>query len=311
MVSASGRIPVHGETAMTDYLVRAISDKANVIGLASVTTGLVEEARRIHGTSRTASAALGRALTGGLLMGALLKKGQRLALKFEGNGPLKKIIVEADHDGTVRGFVGVPETEVPFKDEKLNVSGALGNQGLLTVIKDLGLKEPYQGVVNLLSGEIGEDIAFYYSESEQIPSAVGLGVFVEPDGKVSAAGGFLVQTLPPAEAKMVDRLIENIRKIPRVTEFFRDGKTPEALLADLFSGATCHVLGKTPLFFRCRCGQERVEKILVALGKVELRKMIEEQGRAEVTCEFCRTRYHFSREELENLLLEAGRPAEA
>jgi len=296
---------------MRDYLVRAISDKANVIGLASVTTGLAEEARRIHGTSRTASAALGRALTGGLLMGALLKKGQRLALKFEGNGPLKKIIVEADYDGTVRGFVGAPEAEVPFKDEKLNVSGALGSQGLLTVIKDLRLKEPYQGVVNLLSGEIGEDIAFYYSESEQIPSAVGLGVFVEPDGKVSAAGGFLIQTLPPTDAKMVDRLIENIRKIPTVTEFLRDGKTPEALLADLFSGTTCHLLGKTPLFFRCRCNQERVEKIFVALGKVELRKMIEEQGRAEVTCEFCRTGYHFSREELENLLLEAGRPAEA
>ena len=296
---------------MRDYLVRAISDKANVIGLASVTTGLAEEARRIHGTSRTASAALGRALTGGLLMGARLKKGQRLALKFEGNGPLKKIIVEADYDGTVRGFVGAPEAEVPFKDEKLNVSGALGSQGLLTVIKDLRLKEPYQGVVNLLSGEIGEDIAFYYSESEQIPSAVGLGVFVEPDGKVSAAGGFLIQTLPPTDAKMVDRLIENIRKIPTVTEFLRDGKTPEALLADLFSGTTYHLLGETPLFFRCRCNQERVEKILVALGKVELRKMIEEQGRAEVTCEFCRTGYHFSREELENLLLEAGRPAEA
>ncbi len=295
---------------MTDYLVRALSDKADVIGLASVTTGLVEEARRIHGTSRTASAALGRALTGGLLMGALLKKGQRLALKLEGNGPLKKIIVETDNDGTVRGFVGVPEAEVPFKDEKLNVSGALGSQGLLTVIKDLGLKDPYRGVVNLLSGEIGEDIAFYYSESEQIPSAVGLGVFVEPDGKVSTAGGFLIQALPPAEAKMVDQVIGNIRKIPRVTEFFRDGKTPEALLADLFSGTTCHVLAKTPLFFHCRCSQERVEKILVALGKVELRKMIDEQGKAEVTCEFCRTRYHFGRKELANLLLEAGHPAE-
>jgi len=294
-----------------DYLVRAITDGANVIGLACMTTALVEEARKIHGTSRTASAALGRAMTGGLLMGALLKRGQRLALKLEGNGPLKKIIVEADHDGTVRGFVSVPEAEVPFKEEKLNVSGALGSQGLLTVIKDLGLREPYQGVVPLLSGEIGEDIAFYYSESEQIPSAVGLGVFVEPDGKVSAAGGFLIQTLPPTDAKMADRLIENIRKIPRVTEFFRDGKTPEALLADLFSGTTCHVLGRSPLSFRCRCSQERVEKILVALGKGELRKMIDEQGKAEVTCEFCRTGYPFSRKELENLLLEASQSTEA
>ena len=296
---------------MKDYLARAISEGANVIGLACLTTALVEKARKIHGTSRTASAALGRALTGGLLMGALLKKGQRLALKFEGNGPLKKIIVEADNDGTVRGFVGVPEAEVPFKDEKLNVSGALGSQGLLTVIKDLGLKEPYQGVVNLLSGEIGEDIAFYYSESEQVPSAVGLGVFVEPDGTVSAAGGFLIQTLPPTEAKMVDRLIENIRKTPRVTEFFRGGKNPEALLAELFSGLPHHVLGKKELSFSCRCSKERVEKILVVLGSVELEKMITEQGKAEVTCEFCRTGYHFTRQELENLLLESGRPAEA
>jgi molecular chaperone Hsp33 len=305
------RILDHGEMAMKDYLVRAISDGANVIGLACVTTGLVEEARRTHGTSRTASAALGRALTGGLLMGALMKKGQRLALKFEGNGPLKKIIVEADNDGTVRGFVAVPDAEVPLKDEKLNVSGALGSQGMLTVIKDLGLKEPYQGIVNLLSGEIGEDIAFYYSESEQIPSAVGLGVFVEPDGTVSAAGGFLIQTLPPTEAKMVDQLIENIRKIPRVTEFLRQGKKPEDLLAELFSGMHYHLLRRKDLRGSCRCSKERVEKILVAMGSMELEKMISEQGTAEVTCEFCRTRHHFSRKELENLLLESGQPAEA
>jgi molecular chaperone Hsp33 len=281
---------------MADYLVRGISDGANVAGLACVTTDLVEKARILHGTSRTASAALGRALTGGLLMGSLMKKGQRVALKFEGNGPLKKILVEADHDGAVRGFVGVPEAEVPFKDEKLNVSGVLGSRGVLTVIKDLGLKEPYQGVVELLSGEIGEDIAYYYSES---------------DGRVSAAGGFLLQTLPPAEEKMADRLIANIRKIPLVTGFLRQGKTPEDLLAELFSGLPYHTLGRKSLFFRCSCSQERVEKILVALGGVELGEMIQEQGEADVTCEYCRTRYHFTRQQLEDLLLEARRPGEA
>jgi molecular chaperone Hsp33 len=296
---------------MADYLVRGISDGANVVGLACVTTDLVEKARNLHGTSRTASAALGRALTGALLMGSLMKKGQRVALKFEGNGPLKKILVEADHDGAVRGFVGVPEAEVPFKDEKLNVSGALGNRGLLTVIKDLGLKEPYRGVVELLSGEIGEDLAFYYSESEQIPSAVGLGVFVEPAGRVSAAGGFLIQTLPPTEEKMADRLIENIRKIPLVTQFLRQGKTPEDLLAELFSGLPYHTLGKKDLFFRCSCSREKVEKVLMALGGFELEKMIQEQGKAEVTCEYCRTRYHFTRQQLEDLFLEASRPGEA
>jgi len=294
---------------MADYIVRAISDKASVIGLACATTGLVDKAARIHGTSRTASAALGRALTGGLLMGALLKRGQRVGLKFEGNGPLKKIIVEADNDGTVRGFVGVPHVEVPFKDEKLNVSGALGSVGILTVIKDIGLKEPYQGIIKFQSGEIGEDIARYFAESEQIPSAVGLGVFVEPEGKVSAAGGFIIQTLPPTEERAVDQLIENIRKIPTVTEFLRQGRTPEDMLAEIFSGLTYHMLGKRNLFLRCACSRERVERILMALGMGELQRMIAEQNNTDVTCEFCRTSYPFTRIELENLIREASRSA--
>jgi molecular chaperone Hsp33 len=291
---------------MGDYLVRMISDKGNVIGLAGVTTELVEKAHRLHETSRTASAALGRALTGGLLMGALLKRGQRVALKFEGNGPLKKIIVEADHEGTVRGFTAQPAADLPIKDEKLNVSGALGKEGFLTVIKDIGLKEPYQGIVKLQSGEIGEDIAYYYAESEQIPSAVGLGVFVKPDGEVAAAGGFLIQSLPPAEEQIVDQLIENIRKIPSVTEILRQGQSPEELLLRIFSGIPTHTLDKRDLFLQCACRRERVERILFSLGGAELRKMIDEQGQADVTCEFCRTVHHFSREELEALCREAG-----
>jgi len=289
---------------MTDYLVRAISEKVNVIGLSCVTTGLVDEASRLHETSCTATAALGRALTGGLLMGALLKRGQRVGLKFEGNGPLKKIIVEADNEGTVRGFVGVPGVELPLKDEKLNVSGALGGEGWLTVIKDVGLKEPYQGIVKLLTGEIAEDIAYYFAESEQIPSAMGLGVFVRPDGKVSAAGGFLVQSLPPSEERMVERLVENIRVIPSVTEVLRQGKTPEDLLAMLFAEIPHHVLGKRDLFFRCTCTRGRVERVLISLGNEELQKIIVEQGETDVTCEFCRTRYHFTRKELEDLQRE-------
>ena len=287
-----------------DYLVRVMSRGKNVIGLACVTTGLVEEARRIHGTSRTASAALGRALTGGLLMGALLKRGQRIALKFEGNGPLKKILVEADPEGTVRGFAGFPRAEVPLRDEKLNVSGALGSQGLLTVIKDLGLKEPYQGVVKLLTGEIAEDIACYYAESEQIPSAMGLGVFVNLDGRVSAAGGFLVQSLPPSEEKVIHLLIENIRRIPTVTELFRQGKTPEDILTEVFAGVPYYPLGRRELSFQCRCSRQRIEKVLISLGAAELQKLIDEQGWAEVTCEFCRSKYDFAKGELEALRAE-------
>jgi molecular chaperone Hsp33 len=289
---------------MADYLVRVIGNRPNVIGMACVTTQLVEEARRLHGTSRTASAALGRALTGGLLMGALMKRGQRIALKFEGNGPLKKILVEADNDGTVRGFVGVPDAEVPILDEKLNVAGALGSEGTLTVVKDLGLKEPYRGIVKLLTGQIAEDIAHYFSESEQIPSAVGLGVFVRPDGEVSAAGGFLIQSLPPSEDRVVDQLIVNIRKIPSVTDLLREGKTPEDILAMIFADLPTHFLGKRDLLLRCSCSRGRVERVLVALGAEELKSMIAEKGEADVTCEFCRTRHHFTRQELENLLEE-------
>jgi len=287
-----------------DYLVRVISQGKNVIGLACATTGLVETAHRLHGTSRTVSAALGRALTGGLLMGALLKRGQRVALKFEGNGPLKRILVEAEYEGTVRGFVAFPQVEVPLRDEKLNVAGALGNQGLLTVIKDLSLKKPYQGVVKLLTGEIAEDIAYYYAESEQIPSAMGLGVFVNLDGLVSAAGGFLIQSLPPSDEEVVNLLMGNIRKIPSVTELLRRGKTPEDILSEVFSGVPYHDLGRQELRLQCTCSRRRIEKVLLSLGAEELQKLIDEQGRAEVTCEFCRSKYEFTKEDLKVLRTE-------
>ena len=289
---------------MGDYLVRSIGDKTNILGLACVTTGLVHETSQLHGTSRTASAALGRALTGGLLMGALMKRRQRIALKFEGNGPLKKIIVEADNEGTVRGFVAVPEADVPSKDGKLDVSGLLGNEGTLTVAKDLGLKEPYRGIVKLHTGEIAEDIAYYFLESEQIPSAVGLGVFVELDGKVSAAGGFLIQTIPPVEEGLVDRIIKNIQEIPFVTQMIREGKTPEDMLARIFSDIPYHVLGNQELSFRCTCSKERVERALITLGGDELQKFIAEEEETGVTCEYCRTNYRFVRKELEDLLRE-------
>jgi molecular chaperone Hsp33 len=286
---------------MGDYLVRSLGDKTNIIGLACITTGLAREASQLHGTSRTASAALGRALTGGLLMGALLKRGQRIALKFEGNGPLKRVVVEADNEGTARGFVAVPEADVPGKDGKLDVSGLLGNQGTLTVAKDLGLKEPYRGIVKLHTGEIAEDIAYYFLESEQIPSAVGLGVFVEPEGTVSAAGGFLIQTIPPVEDGLVDRIIKNIQEIPFLTHMIREGKTPEDMLARIFSDIPYHVLGKRELSFRCTCSKERVEKALIALGSDELQKFIAEHEETDVTCEYCRTSYRFVRKELEDL----------
>lgn len=292
-----------------DYLIRAISDKGNVIGLAALTTDLVNEASRLHGTSRTASAALGRALTGALLIGALLKRGQRVALKFEGNGPLKKIIVEADQEGTVRGFVAVPEAEVPLQDEKLNVAGAVGSDGLLTVVKDIGLKDPYRGIVKLLTGEIAEDIAYYLVESEQVPSAVGLGVFVTNQGLVSASGGFLVQSLPPSEDRVVDRIVDNIRGVPSVTDLLRQGKSPEDFLFMILEGIPFHFLEKRNLAYRCNCSRERIERVLLSLGREELQSILTQQGETDVTCEFCRSRYHFDRTELETLQREIGIPS--
>jgi len=287
-----------------DYLVRAITTDGKVRALACVTTQLVNEAHRRHGTYPTASAALGRALTGGALMGALLKTGQRVALKFEGNGPLKKIVVEAESNGLVRGYVGVPTVNLPPRGQKLNVAGALGKAGLLTVTKDLRMKEPYKGIVQLFSGEIAEDLAFYLVESEQIPSAVGLGVFVEPDGEVSAAGGFLIQSLPPADDTLIDRVAGQVKSLPAITELLRDGKTPEDLLGLIFADIPYTTLEKYALAFRCSCSRARVEKALISLGQEELAALAAQPQETGVSCEFCHEDYVFNREELERLVEE-------
>ena len=287
---------------MNDYMIRTISDKANVIGLACRTTQLVERACLLHETSPTASAALGRALTGGLLMGALMKQGQRVALKFEGNGPLQKIIVEADNEGIVRGLVGNPSADTPPRNGKLDVSGILGSCGVLTVMKDVGLKEPSQGIVELRTGEIAEDMAFYLAESEQIPSAVGLGVFVTNDGRVAAAGGFLIQSLPPSDGPAVDRLEANISNLPSVTAMIRNGRTPEDMLAAIFDGLDHRLIGQNDLFYRCTCNRQRIERIIRSLGREEVLRFKSQQEQTQVTCEFCRTTYTFDQRDLARLL---------
>ncbi len=286
---------------MSDYLVRIIAETENIRALACVTTGLVDEARRRHGTWPTASAALGRALTGGAMMAALMKTGQRVALRFEGNGPLKKILVEADSDGAVRGCIGAPEVHLETPEGKLDVGNALGRAGFLTVSKDLGMKEPYRGMVQLLSSEIAEDLALYLTESEQTPSAVGLGVFVEPDNRVSAAGGFLIQSLPPVDEALIDRLMERIEQLPPLTRLLHEGTTPEKLLDMLFAGIPYKTLEKRALAFRCSCSQEKIERAVVSLGSAEISDMIEREGGTEVTCEFCRQVWRLDREDLERL----------
>ena len=290
---------------MTDYLVRILATSGNVRGLACVTTSLVDEVCKRHGTLPTASAALGRALTAGTLMGAMMKTGQRLALRFEGNGPLKKILVEADSDGSVRGYVGDPQVHQLRKDGGLDVAGALGRAGFLTVAKDLGLKEPYRSTVQLHSSEIAEDLALYMVESEQIPSAVGLAEFVEPDGTVSAAGGFLIQAVPPVDPAVVDELMTRIEQLPPLSELLKSGKTPEEILELLFAGVPFVTLEKRALGFACSCSRERIERVLLSMGKDELVSLREEQKGADVACEFCGEHYLFDEADLDRLLAES------
>jgi len=289
---------------MEDYLVRVITEKKNVLAMACITTNLVNDARVRHGTYPTATAALGRALTAGELMGALLDSDQRVALKFEGDGPLKKIIVEAPSNGMVRGYVGEPEVELPPKNGKLDVAGALGSRGYLTVTKDLQLKKPYRGVVRLYTGEIASDLAFYLTESEQIPSAVGLGVFVEPDWEVSAAGGFLLQSLPPSDEELIETLALRIENMQPVTSQLREGKMPEDILRGIFADTPFTLLEKRPLSFGCTCSRERIEQALITLGNEEIEGMIKQDDIVDITCQFCRQQYVFARDELEQILKE-------
>ena len=278
---------------MEDYLVRAVTKSGSVRGLACVTTSLVREACRRHGTTPTATVALGRALTGGVLMGALLKDNQRLGLKFEGNGPIKKILVEADSSGGVRGCVGEPALALPMVQGRLDVAGALGRAGFLTVTKDLGLKRPYQGTVQLYTSEIGEDLAYYLAESEQTPSAVGLTTALDPDGNVTAAGGFLIQSLPPADEQLITRLIERIEAMESLSDLLCQGFGPEGLLTRLFVDIPLLALGRQDLCLRCNCSRDKVQGVLAAIDREELAEIVAEQGGVEVVCEFCKQRYRF------------------
>jgi len=295
---------------MNDYLVRIMTTSGTIRGLACVTTGLVAEAARRHGTLPTATTALGRALTGGALMGALLKTDQRVALKFEGNGPLGKILVEAQSNGAVAGTVGNPEVDLPLRDGRIDVAGALGRAGFLTVTKDLRLKQPYQGTVQLVSSEIGEDLALYLTESEQVPSAVGLGVFVEQDGSVGGAGGFLIQSLPPQDQAAIDQLMERIGKLPTLSEHFRNGGTPEQLLELLFEGIPYETIEKRVVAFKCTCSREKGEQALLTQGRDTLRELATRDGGVTVTCSFCGEVWNFSPEEIENLLDTPTGPVE-
>jgi molecular chaperone Hsp33 len=286
---------------MNDHIVRALSSAGGIRILACSTGHLAREICTLQDASSTVSIALGRGLAGGALMGALLKPGQRVALKFEGNGPLQKMIIEADADGAVRGCAGNPSAEAEPLDGRWNVAGILGRAGFLTVTKDIGMGgEPYHGMVQLRSSEIGDDLAYYLTESEQVPSAVGLGATLTGDGQVSLCGGFLVQALPKAGDSEIGEVMANIAALPPLADMLQTGG-PEALLGRIFGDIPYTLLESHDLFFRCGCNREKVERALLSVSGDELHDMIEKDGGAEVTCEFCRRTYRFDAPDLERL----------
>ena len=290
-----------------DQLVRVIAKDAPIKATALSATQLVERARAIHDTWPVATAALGRLLMGASMMGNMLKNDDgSVTLRVRGGGPLGSITAVSDSQGNVRGYVTNPAVDVPRKAHaKLDVGAAVGCDGELTVIKDIGMREPYVGSVQLVGGEIAEDIAAYFVESEQIPTACALGVLVAPDQTVQAAGGYLIQLLPGANDAVISAVERGIAKVGAVSAKLDQGISPLALLQEVLGEFELEVLETTPVEYRCQCSRERVSRALISMGRRELEALIRDQGCAELTCQFCDKVYQFSKEELEQLLLEA------
>mgnify|MGYP001780156065 CR=1 FL=1 len=289
-------------TQEKDYIVRATAAGGQIRAFAATTRELVEEARSRHGTSPVATAVLGRLLTAGAMMGSMMKNDTDvLTLQINGDGPLGGITVTADSRGDVKGYVQNPDVILPPKNGKLDVGGAVGI-GLLTVIKDMGLKEPYSGQTILVTSEIAEDLTYYFANSEQVPSSVGLGVLMEKDNTVKCAGGFIVQLMPFAEEKVISRLEENVGKITSVTRLLEEGYTPQRLLEDLTEGLDLEITDTMPARFYCNCSKERVERAVASIGAKDIREMIDEGKDIEVKCHFCNTAYSYSVDELKNIL---------
>ena len=288
---------------MNDYIIRATAANDQIRAFAAVTTQMVETAREHHNTSPVATAALGRLLTAGAMMGSMMK-GEKdvLTLQIKAGGPLQGITVTADSQGNVKGYVGNPDVCIPANSKgKLDVAGAVG-PGFLNVIKDMGLKEPYSGQVMLQTCEIAEDLTYYFATSEQVPSAVGLGVLMNKNNTVRQAGGFIVQLMPFAEEEVISRLEQNVQKINSVTSLLEEGHTPESLLEKVLEGFDMQINEKTDTRFHCNCTRERVEKALISIGRKELNEMIQEGKPIEINCHFCNTNYTFTVEEMKEIL---------
>jgi len=283
---------------LTDYLIKALAMDGHVRAMAVRTTEMVSEVQKRHDVWPTASAALGRTMTAATMLACQLKGDDKLTVTVEGGGPIGAIIVDANAKGETRGYVTNPHVHFELNAKgKLDVSRAVGTTGQLSVVKDLGLKDNFVGRVPIVSGEIGDDFTYYLARSEQIPSAVGVGVLVNPDYSIKASGGFLLQLLPGAPSELIDMLEKRLKEIPMVSQMIDRGDTPEDMLVEIF-GENVKIIDRMPVQFKCACSRERIENSLVGLGKEELKAMIEEDHGAEVTCHFCNEIYRFTEEDL-------------
>lgn len=281
-------------------IIRCITSDGLVMATAIDSTDIVAEAERIHSTSAVVTAALGRLLTAGSMMGNMLKsKDNTITLRLAGGGPAGNLIVVSDWEGDVRGYVSNPVVEIPLNNKgKLDVAGAVGRSGNLYVTKDLGLKEPYNGCIPLVSGEIAEDITAYYAVSEQIPTVCALGVLVNPDLTVKAAGGYIIQLLPAAGEDVIEKIEKGMKDIPSVTAMLSSGETPNSILKRALSEFEVEVLYEHDVYYKCNCSKERIETALITLGTEELNKMADELDEVEVKCHFCDKAYKFSPNEV-------------
>ncbi|MBA5851211.1 Hsp33 family molecular chaperone HslO [Clostridium sp. cel8] len=289
---------------MKDKLVRAVAYNGNIRIISATTTELVDKAIKIHGCLPTASAALGRMLTAGSLMGTMLKsESDSLTIKIAGGGPAKSVIVVAYPNGNVKGYIGNPKVDLPPNDKgKLDVGGAIGREGNLTVIRDMGLKEPYMGQVPIVTGEIGDDLAYYFAISEQTPSVVALGVLVDVNLSIKAAGGFIIQVMPGSEEGVADIIEDKMKNVSSVTDMIVKGMDAEDIIKNIFGDVDVNILDKLTPKFSCNCSKERVERALISIGKKDLQEIYDDGKTEELKCNFCGKSYEFTHEQIGELL---------
>ncbi|WP_338752568.1 Hsp33 family molecular chaperone HslO [Bacillus sp. FJAT-52991] len=287
---------------MKDYLVKALAYDGQMRAYAANTTETVGEAQRRHYTWPTASAALGRTITASVMMGSMLKGEEKLTIKVQGGGPIGAILVDADAKGAVRGYVTNPQTHFDLNQHgKLDVRRAVGTDGMLSVVKDIGLRDHFTGQTPIVSGEIGEDFTYYFAVSEQVPSSVGVGVLVNPDNSILAAGGFIIQIMPGATDETITHIEEKITNMTPISKLIEQGLTPEEILFCILGEENVKILEKMPVSFECTCSKERFSNAIIGLGKTEIEEMIAEEGQAEAQCHFCNETYLFTENELKEM----------